>query len=89
MRERIISFPVLILFLLQKTNESLQAGLNRFFDAHQLKPPTKSALTQARANLNPKVFKWLNSIIVRLFYQNARIKRCCDRLSPEKGDKEP
>ena len=75
MRERVIPFHVLILFLLQKTNESLQVGLNRFFDAHQLKPPTKSALTQSRANLNPKVFKWLNRVIVKLFYQNAGIKR--------------
>ena len=48
--------------------------LDSFFDFHQLKSVSKSALTQARAGLCPKVFKRLNRLIVGRFYQSAAYK---------------
>ena len=69
-----LSFPLLIWFMLQKTNQSAQICLDSFFEAHQRVAPTKSAFTQARANLCPKVFKRLNRIIVRIFYQYSKFK---------------
>jgi len=65
---------LLIWFILQKTNQSAQVCLDSFFDAHHRVAPTKSAFTQARANLCPKVFKRLNRIIVRIFYQYSNFK---------------
>ncbi len=62
-------------FILQKTNQSLQVCLDDFFDFHELQSVSKSACTQARANLCPKVFKRLNLLIVRLFYASTKIKR--------------
>jgi hypothetical protein len=69
-----LSFPVLIWFILQKTNQSAQVCLDSFFEACQRNAPTKSAFTQARASLCPKVFKRLNRLIVRIFYQLAPFK---------------
>jgi len=65
---------VLIWFILQKTNQSAQVCLESFFNTHHLAAPTKSAFTQSRANLCPKVFKRLNRIIFRIFYQYNKIK---------------
>lgn len=67
-------FSTLVFFILQKTNQSLQVCLDSFFDFHQLKSVSKSALTQARANLCPKVFKRLNRLVVNRFYKNAAYK---------------
>ena len=69
-----MSLPVMIWFILQKTNESLQVCLDGFFDAHDRKAPTKSAFTQARANLDPMVFKRLNRVVTSLFYKNGNFK---------------
>lgn len=71
-----LSFPLLIWFILQKTNQSAQVCLDSFFEAHLRVAPTKSAFTQARANLCPKVFKRLNRLVVRIFYQCSRFKTC-------------
>ena len=52
----------------------MQVCLDSFFEAHHRVAPTKSAFTQARANLCPMVFKRLNRLIVRIFYQWAPFK---------------
>lgn len=49
--------------------------MDSFFDFHQLKSVSKSALTQARANLCPKVFKQLNRLVANIFYENAVFKK--------------
>lgn len=65
----------MVWFILQKTNQSLQVCLDSFFDFHRLKSVSKSALTQARANLCPKVFKRLNRLVVQAFYKNTAFKK--------------
>ncbi len=76
MRERALPFHLLIWFILQKTNQSLQVCLDQFFEeAHDRLSISKSAFTQARANLCPKVFKRLNRLVATLFYQHANFKK--------------
>ena len=67
-RECLLTFPVLMLFLLQKSLKSLQARLHEFFWqlAAWASAPTASAgaLTHARAKLLPSAFIELNETAV-------------------------
>jgi hypothetical protein len=67
-RECLLTFPVLMLFLLQKSLKSLQARLHEFFWqlAGSASAPTTSAgaLTHARAKLLPSAFIELNQTAV-------------------------
>jgi hypothetical protein len=67
-RECILTFPVLMLFLLQKSLKSLQARLHEFFwqMAGSTDTPMTSpgALTHARAKLSPGAFIELNQTAV-------------------------
>jgi DDE family transposase len=72
-RQRLLSFPIVMLLLLQKTTKSIQRHLHVFF--HQLRPqqgaPTVSAggWTQARAKLSHTAFIELNQqILLPCFY---------------------
>lgn len=65
----------MIIFILQKANQSLQVCLDDFFTANNWSPPTKSAFTQARKKLSYKVFKKLNRLICRAFYKQANFKK--------------
>lgn len=77
-RQRALPFHLLVWFILQKTNQSLQVCLDSFFDFHQLRSVSKSALTQARANLCPKVFKQLNGLVAKSFYESSVFKKWKD-----------
>lgn len=67
-RERLLTFPVVMLFLLQKTTRSIQRHLHSFF--HQLWPQQSQhtasggAWTQARAKLSHTAFIELNQEIL-------------------------
>lgn len=55
---------------------SLQRDLDRFFKSlydedYNIRSVTKSALSQARAKLNPWAFKRLNEVAVKSFYESA------------------
>jgi hypothetical protein len=72
-RERLLSFPVVMLLLLQKTSKSIQRHLHSFF--HQLCPQsdrqsvTPGAWTQARAKLSHTAFIELNQqVLLPCFY---------------------
>lgn len=74
-RNRCLSFKHLILFILQKTNLSLQVSLDDFFESQDLQPPTKSAFSQARKHLSFTIFKKLNRLIAEVFYSHANYKK--------------
>jgi len=84
-RECALTFPVLMLLLLQKTLKSLQTHLHEFLwelargaDARQVGP---GALTHARAKLLPSAFVELNeAVVLRTFYGRghaAQVQRWC------------
>lgn len=71
-RECVLTFPVLVLFVLRKSLKSLQARLHEFFwhwvgDA-TAPAPTAGALTHARAKLLPSVFTELNQAVLATVY---------------------
>lgn len=67
-RERVLTFPVLMLWLLQKNLTSLQAPAHEFFWqlCHGLPACTvsASAVTHARAKLRPSAFGELNQTVL-------------------------
>lgn len=72
-RERVLPFPVVMLFLLQKTTKSVQRHLHSFF--HELWPQpnersvTPGGWTQARAKLSHTAFIELNQeVLLPCFY---------------------
>src|SRR5215510_16151593 len=71
-RECILTFPVLMLFLLQKSLKSLQARLHEFFwqwaGAAGAPAVTVGALTHARAKLVPGAFIELNQTVLATVY---------------------
>lgn len=69
-RNRILSFPVVTLMLLQKTTRSIQRHLHAFFDQHRPGGhATPGAWTQARAKLCHSAFIELNQqVLLPEFY---------------------
>lgn len=64
--------------MLSKSGKCLQSELDDFFDlfpSFTRKTPTQSALTQARQNLDPTVFKSLNTQSADIFYSSSYYKR--------------
>ena len=62
-RERVLTFPVVLLLLLQKTTRSVQRHLNTFLQElwpHDQRSATRGAWTQARAKLKHTAFIELN-----------------------------
>jgi len=81
-RERLLTFPVVMLLLLQKTSKSVQRHLHSFF--HQLWPQanpcgvTGGGWTQARAKLSHTAFIELNQeVLLPCFYapEQAKLRR--------------
>ena len=72
-RERLLTFPVVMLFLLQKTTKSVQRHLHSFFQQlwpqHQDRSVTPGGWTQARAKLAHTAFIELNQeVLLPCFY---------------------
>lgn len=71
-RERKLTFPILMLFLLQKSLKSLQAHAHEFFFQLQQGLPSQSvsasALTHARAKLQASAFVELNRTVLDTVY---------------------
>lgn len=74
-RERVLTFPVVILLLLQKTTRSVQRHLNTFLHdlwPHGQQSATRGAWTQARAKLNHTALIELNQqVLLPEFYGPA------------------
>ena len=66
-RQRVLTFPIVMLFLLQKTSKSVQRHLHAFFDGMGLRgasPATPGGWTQARAKLSHTALIELNQEVV-------------------------
>ncbi len=79
-RHRQLTFPVIMLFTLQKTAKSLQRHLHEFLDeladGEWFEPVTTSAWTHARAKLKPTAFIELNrECVVPAIYGPAPLFR--------------
>ena len=70
-RVRKLTFPVIIVFILQKSVKSLQLRLNEWFDDLGCETVSNSAFTQARANLSHTAFIALNNRNVEMFYEDG------------------
>jgi hypothetical protein len=76
LRERKLTFSLVILLILQKTMKSIQLLLNEVFGQIDLDPATTSAFTQARRHLKHTAFIELNQkAIVAESYQDGTYQR--------------
>jgi len=76
-RQRQLTFPVMMLFVLQKTIKSIQRHLDEFLDAlaggQIVTPVTPGAVTHARAKLKESAFIELNhDCVLPTFYSSER-----------------
>lgn len=80
-RERVLTFPVVVLLLLQKTTRSVQRHLQSFFrelgDDINAACVSAGGWTQARAKLAHTAFIELNqSVVVPAFYAGEQAEQC-------------
>jgi len=75
-RVRKLSFPVLIVLIVQKSVKSLQLRLNEWFEWFGGETVSSSAFTQARANLKHTAFIALNNCNVEIYYRDGIYERC-------------
>lgn len=69
-RERILSFPLLVLFLINLAKNSLQISLNNFCSHCGLLRVTKQAFSKARKKLSPRAFVLLNRKLLKEYYSD-------------------
>lgn len=79
-RERTLTFSIVVLFLLNLVKRSLQDELDEFFKAIQgskiaVRIVTKSAFSQARRKLKYEAFVELNQVQVAYFYEAGQPER--------------
>jgi len=69
-RERVLTWPVVILLMLRGQKVSLQTAVNKFFSAvgEVWRVVTASAYRQARQKVQPEVFVHLNTVACEEFY---------------------
>ena len=75
-RERVFSFALVFILLLQKSVKSLQLVLNEIFvEAHIKHTVTSSAYSQVRKKFKHTAFMALNERAISLYYSDNNIKR--------------
>lgn len=67
-RERILTFPVLLLVLINSAKKTLQISLDNFFEVINLSSITKQAFSKARKKLLPRAFMLLNRKLLEEYY---------------------
>lgn len=72
-RNRKLTFPLLIFFMLSSVRATLQKELTNFMElvsgsCNKTKGISKSAFSQSRSKLNPEAFIHLNKVLTREFY---------------------
>lgn len=67
-RERVLTFPVLVLSLINQAKKSLQLSLNEFCNLASLDSITKQAFSKARKKLSVQTFILLNRKLVEEYY---------------------
>lgn len=70
----LITFPVLISFILNLAKRSLQSELNKFIKILSLPYISKQAFSAARKKLLPTVFVKLNETLVKEYYSDNQFK---------------
>lgn len=75
-RDRILTFPIVLIQILRKTVKSLQVSLNELFMSNHIElPVSSSAYTQARKKFKHSAFIELNNDIIDIFYSDDDIKK--------------
>lgn len=75
-RSRILTFPIMLSLLIQKSAKSMQLVLNEFFEKLESEAVTSSAFTQARSHLSHTAFIELNQeAIVKVCYSDGKYER--------------
>lgn len=75
-RNRVLTFPTMILLLLRKSVKSLQLILNELFiHNHISQTVSSSAYHQARKKFKHTAFVELNEDAIEVFYENSKVKR--------------
>jgi hypothetical protein len=69
-RERILTFPLIILFLINLAKKSLQVSLNEFFQFSDFQSVTKQAFSKARKKIAAKTFILLNCKLIEEYYSD-------------------
>ena len=69
-RERVLTWPVVLLVMLRGQKVSMQTAVNKFFSAvgEVWRVVTASAYRQARQKVQPEVFVHLNTVACEEFY---------------------
>ena len=75
-RVRILTFAVIVLFLLNLNKRSLQDELDEYFKVLNgltiaCRTVTKSAFSQARGKIKPELFVYLNEVTIEHFYEKG------------------
>ena len=75
-RARVLTFPIVMLILIQKSAKSMQLVLNEFFEKIKIPTVSSSAFTQARSHLSHKALIELNQeAIVKVCYGDGEYER--------------
>jgi Transposase DDE domain len=67
-RDRILTFPIMLLFFVNLAKKTLQVSLNSFSNLCDLPSVTKQAFSKARKNLSAKAFVLLNRKLLEEYY---------------------
>ena len=75
-RERVLTWPVVIMVMLRGQKVSLQNALNKFFSAidEVWRVVTARAYRQARQKVQPEVFVHLNAVACGEYYERIRCR---------------
>lgn len=73
-RDRVLNFPVLVLFLINLVKKTLQVSLNEFCSAIDILNVTKQAFSKARKKLSFNAFILMNNKLLEEFYSDNVIK---------------
>lgn len=74
-RNRKISFTDMALFILNNKGKTLTLELNDYMKKEGKETITKQAFSKQRQNINPEIFKTLNSEYVKMIYEEREINR--------------
>jgi hypothetical protein len=73
-RKPILTFTILIIFILNGIKKSTQVQLDAFVEVVLTGNITKSAFSDARKKINPSAFIELNNVLISEYYTNNRFK---------------
>lgn len=78
-RNCLLTFSVLVTFILNLIRKSLQVELNNFIKIIPMKPISKQTFSAARYKLDPEIFVELNKTLIQEFYTDNEFKTLFNR----------